>query len=460
MLKRDLLKSFAALMLSSLPPIRAYGAVSDVEGFAQPLVKAQPFDYAWLKGHARTLAAQPYREVPSALPKAIKDLNWDEYQAISYRADHALWAGLRTRFHAKFFHLGLYYQKPVRMYEVGDGKAREIAYDQRMFDYGKSRLQGAQLPANLGFAGFRLNFHTDWVRDVAAFLGASYFRAVGGELQYGLSARGLAIDCGMSRAEEFPMFTEFWLERPAGNSDTLTVYALLDSPSTTGAYRFDIRPAATLTMDIDAAIYPRKAIERIGIAPLTSMYLHGENDRRMANDWRPELHDSDGLAMWSGNGEWIWRPLTNPPAITYNAYSDDNPRGFGLLQRDRNFTITRMTGCFTKGVPACGWSQNPAGARVRSISLSCRLSMKRRTTSSRSGIRRHRHKPARNCCSVTACIGERTCRRIRRSQPWSRHAPGLAAWSDVRAHMWRGASPWILPGAISPCWAKTRAWSR
>src|SRR5882757_1689686 len=176
MLKRDLLKSFAALMLSNLPAIRAYGAASDVEGSAKPLVKAQPFDYAWLKGHARTLAARPYRETPSVLPKAIKDLNWDEYQAISYRADHALWADLQMHFHAKFFHLGLFYQKPVRIYELVDGKAR---------------LQSARLPANLGFAGFRLNFHTDWVRDVAAFLGASYFRAVGGELQYGLSARGL-----------------------------------------------------------------------------------------------------------------------------------------------------------------------------------------------------------------------------------------------------------------------------
>ncbi len=368
MLKRDLLKSFAALMLSNLPAIRAYGAASDVEGSAKPLVKAQPFDYAWLKGHARTLAARPYRETPSVLPKAIKDLNWDEYQAISYRADHALWADLQMRFHAKFFHLGLYFQKPVRMYEIVDGKAREIAYDQRMFDYGKSRLQSARLPANLGFAGFRLNFHTDWVRDVAAFLGASYFRAVGGELQYGLSARGLAIDCGMSKAEEFPMFTGFWLERPAANADTLTVYALLDSPSAAGAYRFDIHPAATLTMDIDAAVYPRKAIERIGIAPLTSMYLHGENDRRMANDWRPELHDSDGLAMWSGNGEWIWRPLTNPPAITYNAYGDDNPRGFGLLQRDRNFDHYQDDGVFYERRPSV-WVEPKSGWGKGSIDL-------------------------------------------------------------------------------------------
>jgi glucans biosynthesis protein len=155
--------------------------------------------------------------------------------------------------------------------------------------------------------------------------------------QYGISARGLAIDTGLEKGEEFPRFTEFWLLRPAKNSPSLTVYALMDSPSAAGAYRFEIRPGATLIMDVDAVLYPRKAVERIGIAPLTSMYQHGENDRRMANDWRPEIHDSDGLSLLTGNGEWIWRPLMNPSVIRVNSYFDGNPRGFGLLQRDRNF---------------------------------------------------------------------------------------------------------------------------
>ena len=156
-------------------------------------------------------------------------------------------------------------------------------------------------------------------------------------MQYGLSARGLAIDTGMPRPEEFPDFTAFWLERPAPGSETVVVYALLDSPSVAGAYRFAITKGEPLVMDVDAALYPRKEIERIGIAPATSMYQVGENDRRMDWDWRAEIHDSDGLAMHSGNGEWIWRPLGNPAHLRYNAFADENPRGFGLLQRDRDF---------------------------------------------------------------------------------------------------------------------------
>jgi len=142
------------------------------------------------------------------------------------------------------------------------------------------------------------------------------------------------------------MFTDYWFVKPDPAARVLTVYALLDSPSVSGAYRFDLRPGDELTMDIDAALYPRKAIERLGVAPLTSMYQHGENDTRMANDWRPEIHDSDGLSMWAGSGEWLWRPLRNPVNLSYSTFTDRNPRGFGLLQRDRNFDHYQDDGVF------------------------------------------------------------------------------------------------------------------
>ncbi len=359
MQRRDVLKALAALAAQGI----AVPAWSAVTGEAKPLGKPQPFDYAWLKGAARALAGAPYRVPPSDIPDEVARLDWDHYQAIAYRDDHALWAHENTPFLVKFFHPGLFFKTPVHIYAVADGQAQEIAYDRRMFDLARSGLQYAHLPADLGFAGFRVHMRSDPKRDVAAFLGASYFRAVGGEMQYGMSARGLAIDTGMPRPEEFPMFTKFWLERPTPASRALTVYALLDSPSVAGAYRFDIRPDATLTMDIDAALYPRKPIERLGIAPLTSMFQYGENDRRMANDWRPEIHDSDGLSMWTGAGEWIWRPLVNPESLRFNAYADDNPRGFGLLQRDRSFDHYQDDGVFydrRPGVwvePKSGWGQ-------------------------------------------------------------------------------------------------------
>jgi periplasmic glucans biosynthesis protein len=367
MQRRDFLQAVAVLSTAGLlrPGLLAAGPATTM---LRPLGKPQAFDYAWLKGQARALANGVYHPPPSHIPDAVKALDYDQYQAIRYRADYALWAQDRRRFQVKFFHLGLYYQSPVQMYEVVDGQAQELAYDPALFDYGKSGLKDSHLLKDLGFAGFRVHFHTELEREIVAFLGASYFRAVSGELQYGLSARGLAIDCGMDRAEEFPMFTAFWLERPAADAVKLTVYALLDSPSVTGAYRFNISPATTLVMDVDAALYPRKEIERLGIAPLTSMFLCGENERRMANDWRQEIHDSDGLAMWTGSGEWIWRPLVNPASLRFNAFLDQNPRGFGLLQRDRNFDHYQDDGAFYERRPSL-WVEPKSGWGKGSIQL-------------------------------------------------------------------------------------------
>lgn len=335
---------FTATALAAPPAPKATGV--------KFIGNAQPFDYAWLKGQARELAGKAYKAPQDKLPASVKALDWDQYQAIQYRNEHALWGDKDTEFKAKFFHLGLFTLHGVRMFEIADGSSREIAYDPEMFDYGKSGIEGKSLPEDLGFAGFRLNFHTDPTRDVAAFLGASYFRAVGADMQYGLSARGLAVDCGMERPEEFPRFTTFWFQQPTPNSPVITIYALMDSPSVTGAYRFDLTPGGNLLMDIDAAIYPRKEIERLGVAPLTSMYQCGTNDRRKANDWRPNIHDSDGLAMWTGGGEWIWRPLTNPAGLRFNAYMDENPKGFGLLQRDRDFDHFQDDGVFYEKRPS------------------------------------------------------------------------------------------------------------
>ena len=265
-------------------------------------------------------------------------LGYDQYQSIRFRSDHALWADAGLAFRLQFFHVGRNFTEPVHLYEVIDGQSREILYDPAMFEWDKSGVDPSVMKDRAGFAGFRVQFVTDWRDDVAAFLGASYFRAVGGDTrQYGLSARALAVDTAFPRPEEFPRFTSFWFERPAKDAGVLTLYALLDSPSIAGALRMQISPGGTQIMNIDSALYPRKPIERIGIAPLTSMFFYGENDRRAANDWRPEIHDSDGLSMWTGAGEWIWRPLVNPAQLHLNSYFDDNPRGFGLLQRDRDF---------------------------------------------------------------------------------------------------------------------------
>ena len=340
----------------------AAGSISPAARAAglEPLGSAQPFDYGQLKGRARALAAAPYQTDEKPLPAGVANLDWDQYQSIQFKPDHALWADDKLRFRVKLFHLGLYFKRPVRMYELHDGRAQQLAYDPAMFDYGKSELDASKLPRDLGFAGFRVNVAPDFKSDAAAFLGASYFRAVGAEGQYGLSARGLAVDTALPREEEFPHFTDFYFEQPDPQSDTMIVYALLDSPSIAGAYRFAITPGEPLLMDIDAALYPRKAIERLGIAPCTSMYQTGENDRRAGYDWRPEIHDSDGLSMHAGNGEWIWRPLANPRTLRFNAFADENPHGFGLLQRDRNFDHYQDDGVFYDKRP-CLWVEPKSG---------------------------------------------------------------------------------------------------
>jgi glucans biosynthesis protein len=336
--RRAILKSAVALAAGSWAYSEFAAAAQTASSPPAAAAPSQPFDYAWLKGQARKLAGNAYQASQDTLPPAMAKLSYDQYQSLRFRTDHALWGGAGLAFRLQFFHVGRSFTEPVRLYEIVDGQSREIVYDPAMFEFDKAGIDPKVMHDHVGFAGFRVQFITDWKDDVAAYLGASYFRAVGGDTrQYGLSARALAVDTAFPRPEEFPRFTAFWFERPAKDSGTLTLYALMDSPSIAGALRFQISPGGTQIMDIDSALYPRKPIERLGVAPLTSMFFYGENDRRGANDWRPEIHDSDGIAMWTGAGEWIWRPLTNPAQLHFSSYVDDNPRGFGLLQRDRDW---------------------------------------------------------------------------------------------------------------------------
>lgn len=305
---------------------------------AQDTPSGEPFDFNTLCRRAKDLAEHPHQDDRASLPDGLKNLGYDQYRDLRFVPDQALWRGIR-RFEVQFFHPGFLYDHPVRVNVVSNGAARPVPYRREMFTFGANKV-AAELPADFGFAGFRLHYplhRPGQMDEVIAFLGASYFRMLGRGQVYGLSARGLAIDTAQPRGEEFPRFREFWIEEPAPEADAITAYALLDSQSCTGAYRFAIRPGTETVVEVHATLYPRADIEKLGLAPLTSMFFYGEGGSRRVDDFRPEVHDSDGLQVATGTGEWLWRPLVNPRALRVSSFAAENPRGFGLCQRDRRF---------------------------------------------------------------------------------------------------------------------------
>ena len=299
-------------------------------------------------------AHQPFHSPRADLPKVLRQdsLDYDKYREIRFRRDQALWTADDLPFRVEFFHPGYLYQEPVHINEFTATHVQPIRFVQDFFDYGDLHIQN-QIPANTGYAGFRLLYqlnNTNQWDELGAFLGASYFRVLGKGQRYGQSARGLALDCGEpDRPEEFPIFTDWWLGKPQKDDGQLVLFAILDSVSCVGAYQFIIRPGETTVVDVDAVLYLRETntvhamnaarlpIKTIGLAPLTSMFWFGKNSERKFDDYRPEVHDTDGLLVHMDNGEVFWNPLDNPSVMRHQVFSAPNVRGFGLLQRERSF---------------------------------------------------------------------------------------------------------------------------
>ncbi|MET0586143.1 MAG: glucan biosynthesis protein G [Candidatus Binatia bacterium] len=297
----------------------------------------EPFGFDSVADRAKKLAAEPFRAPPS-IPEFLTRLSYDEYRDIRFDTKRSLWRE-RGNFQVQFVHPGLYYNYAVGINVVEGNEVRKLDFSPSLFTYGRNKF-GDKIPADLGFAGFRIAFplhRKGEFNHVMVFAGASYFRAVSKGEVFGLSARGVAIDTGLPNGEEFPFFKEFWLERPAPSAHEMKLHALLDSPSLTGAYSFTIQPGERTIVNVRARLFFRKPVKELGIAPLTSMFFFGEEKPRPPQDWRPEVHDSDGLLMHSGTGEWLWRPLGNPEKLRISYFEFNNPRGFGLLQRDRDF---------------------------------------------------------------------------------------------------------------------------
>ena len=306
--------------------------------FAAP-AQARLFDTPEKLVHrqAKALAAQPFQPLPRELPSGLKGLDYDGYRELRFRREKAVWRDEGLPFQLQMFHRGGLAPQRVEIAEWVEGKARPILYSPEMFTFG--RVSPGPLPTDLGFAGFRIHAPInvpDRYDEFTVFLGASYFRAVGKGDVYGLSARGLELGAG-EYAEEFPRFRSFVIERPKMGATSIIVHALLDSESVTGAFRFVITPGAPTRYDVSASLFPRRVLTKIGFAPLTSMYLFGPEQPRSHDDFRPEVHDSDGLAITSALGDRIWRPLDNPPEHRITSFPGDGVKDFGLQQRQRAF---------------------------------------------------------------------------------------------------------------------------
>ena len=329
--RRSFLQSASALSLAALAP--AARASASEEAFSRADVIAR----------AKALAERPFK-ARSAVPDDWLALSYDQYRSIQFDLDKALWAGSDRSYNVDFFLPGLYFERPVLVHEVEDGIAHRIPFDLDHFKKHPEISPDLSTEGPLGYSGFRLRTdlgardHPGKKTEFCVFQGASYFRAIANGNNYGLSARGLALKTADPEGEEFPEFVSFWLEAPGPLQENMVVHALMDSPSVTGAYRFDITPGTPCVMDVEATLFARTELTHAGLAPLTSMFLFDGTNHQRFDDFRPAVHDSDGLLMKNGNGEVIWRPLANPTRLQVSSFVDKNPAGFGLMQRARKLS--------------------------------------------------------------------------------------------------------------------------
>ncbi len=329
--KRTVLATIAAAMATTALTPMAHGLPVFRDG------SAQPFDRAWLEAEALRLSLSAHQPLPN-VPQAWQDLTYDEYRQIRFIDTRGLWTDEDRPFKVDFFAPGLYFPHPVEINVVEDGAAQTLAFDMSLFTT-SDQVPDLPLDDTLGYSGLRLRatmlnpIHYD---EFAVFQGASYFRAIGNGMNYGLSARGLAINTGGEGGEEFPEFTRFWLETPRPGDSTQVLHALLEGESCTGAFSFSISPGDSTVMAVTATLYPRVDLPHVGLAALTSMFLYDQTNRIRHDDFRPAVHDSDGLLVHNGAGELLFRPLKNPSSLEVSSFVDVNPQGFGLTQRARD----------------------------------------------------------------------------------------------------------------------------
>jgi glucans biosynthesis protein len=340
--RRNFLKIAGAYSLASGLPDKSAEAQQPDASQAKPASPpAEPaFSEQWLVSKAENLARQPYKAPELKLPSELADLDQERYRAIRFKPEAAIWKDGPGIFELQFLHTGFQYKLPVEIYFIEGGVIRPYPYSSTLFNFA-APLTVPPPDSPGGFSGLRVHApinRPDAKDPFLIFQGASYFRAIASGQVFGVSARGISVNTAQPAGEEFPFYRAFWINKPAPNDRHLVIYALLDGPSLTGSYKFRIEPGRSTVMEVECTLFPRKPISYVGIAPLTSMYYFGTADTSRVEDYRPNVHSSEGLQMWNGGGEWIWRPLINPERLQYSVFVDKGPKGFGLLQRKRAFS--------------------------------------------------------------------------------------------------------------------------
>ena len=335
--RREFVAALAALGVLRLP------GVAEAANQGLHFGPSQPYSFEALVDRQKALATRPFVPAKVRDTEILNAIDYDAFWKIKYRPEATLEVA-DGKAPVRFFHLGRYVQQPVGINVISGKTSRKLRYDENLFEV-PADSPAQKLPNDVGFAGFRVMNERDEA-DWLAFMGAAYFRSSGEDGQYGMSARAVAIDVAMPTPEEFPRFTDFYIGPSRTGQHDLTIACLMDGPSITGVLEMDVGKDGLVVMDIRARFYARADIARIGLAPLTSMFWYSQIARPADADWRPEIHDSDGLAIWAGNGERIWRPLNDPARVMTSSFSGSTPKGFGLLQRDRNFDHYQDDGVF------------------------------------------------------------------------------------------------------------------
>ena len=299
------------------------------------------FTFDMVQQLAEKRAQAKYVPLPDALPAQLKNLTPQQEAGIFWNDAYRLWRNKGLPFQIDFYHVNKAFPRAPLINTVDRKGVRHLAYSPGFFHFSGLAFT-PPLPNNLGYGGFYLRYPINKPDSLDGFFsarGSTYFRVMAKDQVYGLPARGLALNTQVDgKKEEFPDFTEWWLQEPPPNASEMVLDALLDSPSVSGAYEFKVRPGGVTSVDVHGVLFFRQPVDRLGLAPFSSMYLFGENAKNHFGDnFHPEIHDSDGMLMEKNSKEWIWRPLQQSADRQFYNFTDENPRGFGLIQRDRDF---------------------------------------------------------------------------------------------------------------------------